>query len=113
MNARANDLPQALAKDDEFISDMCRFSESPLSEAQIRKRWRLSEATWNELGDDEQLVDRIAAESARRERLGLIARERAQRTFSRVPTVLTGILDGGDDVSPRHKIEASRELRAI
>ena len=33
--------------------------------------------------------------------------------FVGAPAVLGTILHGGDDVSPRHKIESARELRAI
>jgi hypothetical protein len=97
----------------EFIQDLCRFSENLVSEAAIKKKYRLADDVWEALGSEETLIERIEAEKIRRERLGLTARERAQRAFSSTPTVLDGILHGGDGVSPRHKIEAAREIRAI
>jgi hypothetical protein len=107
-----DDVAKSLTSNIEFVTDLCRYAEELATESQIRKKWRLSDATWNELSSDEQLIERIEAEKVRREHLGLTARERAQRTLSRVPTVLTSILDG-NDVSPRHRIESARELRAL
>src|SRR5262245_36110766 len=70
------------------------------------------DATWAHLGEDDKLVEAIEAEKIRRIRNGSTARERAQQHFATAPDVLGGILHG-DAVSPRHKIESARELRAI
>jgi hypothetical protein len=43
----------ALVEDQGFINDMCRFSENILSEAAIRKKYRLTESDWEKLNDDD------------------------------------------------------------
>jgi hypothetical protein len=107
------DLPQSVMKNDELISDLCRFAEGLLTEKQVRKKWHfLDDSAWAKLGEDDALVEQIELESSRRERLGLTARERAQRAFSRAPNVLANILDD-DSASPRHRIESAKELRVI
>jgi len=103
---------KSLLDNTEFVVDLCRFAENLASEAQIRKKYRLSDASWETLGANDTLVEQTEAEKLRRERLGLTARERAQRAFSRVPTVLDGILND-DSASPRHRIESAKELRVI
>jgi len=96
----------------EFISDLARFVENLLSDQQIKKKYRFDDTTWEKLGSDDALVEVIAAEKVRRTRNGSTARERAQQHFATAPNVLGNILND-DGVSPRHKIESVRELRAI
>src|SRR5262249_52116893 len=97
---------------DGLIDAMCRYSEGLLSEQQIRKRYRLSDATWEALGADDRLIEQIEAQKLKRERLGLTARERAQRAFSSAPVVLSGILN--DPSAPaRSRIESAKELRVV
>jgi hypothetical protein len=95
-----------------FIADCCRFAEQILTEQQVRKRWRLTDADWERLGSDEKLIEAIEIESVRRVRNGASAREKAQQVFVRTPTVLESILDD-KSMSPRHRIEAAREIRAV
>lgn len=83
------------------------------SEAAIRKKYRLPDDVWEGLGNDDELVEAIEARKRARIVSGTCARERAQQIFSTAPDVLGKILNAGDDVSPRHKIESARELRAI
>jgi hypothetical protein len=98
----------------EFIADMCRFAEGVLTEAQVKRRWQkiVDDATWNRLGEDEELITLIQAEKIRRIRSGQTAREKAQLHAIKAPDILDRIMTD-ESISPRHKIEASREMRAI
>src|SRR5262245_27681760 len=104
--------PISLLEDREFITDCARFAEGPVTEKQIKKKYRFDDATWEHLGSDDALVEAIELEKTRRIRDGTTARERAQVLYAETPTVLGNILhDGG--ASPRHRIESARELRQI
>ena len=96
----------------EFIVDLARFSEKLLTEAEVRKKYRLPDDVWAGLGNDDELVEAIEAEKVRRIRNGATARERAQQLFAAAPDVLGKILND-DSASPRHRIESARELRAV
>jgi hypothetical protein len=54
----------------------------------------------------------VDAERERRVLNGQAAREAAQRHFAKAPTVLGDILTD-EHISPRHRIEAARELRQV
>jgi hypothetical protein len=107
-----SDLAQALTTNTEFLTDMARFAEGLASEKDIRKKHKLAESEWTRLGNDEELIETIKREKERRIRNGLHAREKAQQVFVKVPDVLDEILSD-KNASPRHKVESSRELRAI
>jgi hypothetical protein len=107
-----SDLAQTLLTNTEFLADMARFAEAILSEADVRKKHYLSDEDWERLGSDERLIRAIEDEKIRRVRNGSHAREKAQQVFVTAPGVLDRILHD-DGVSPRHKIESARELRAI
>jgi len=104
--------PLSLEDNHEFITDCARYAEGLLSEQDVKKKHHFDDATWARLGEDEALIEKIEAEKTRRIRSGVTARERAQRLFAETPAVLGDILHG-ETVSPRHKIESARELRAI
>jgi hypothetical protein len=107
-----SDLAQTLITNTEFLADMARFAEGLASEKDIRKKHRLAESEWTRLGNDEELVRAIQDEKIRRIRSGLHAKEKAQQVFIKAPDVLDEILSD-KSASPRHRIESSRELRAI
>jgi len=109
MTSATKDL---IENDPEFVVDLARFAEGSLTERQVKKKYRFDDATWAQLGEDDALVERIEAERTRRVRDGSAAREKAQEIFATAPGVLGDILHG-EAVSPRHKIESARELRAI
>ena len=67
-----------LEDNQEFVADLCRFSEEILTENQVRKKYRLAESTWSILGENDSLVEKIEAEKIRRIRDGSSKRERAQ-----------------------------------
>ena len=96
----------------ELITNLARYAEGLLDEAAVKKIYRFSDEDWDRMGSNDELVEKIQAEKTRRIRNGSSARERAQTLFAEAPAVLGTILHG-DDVSPRHKIESARELRAI
>ena len=66
--------PAHLENDLEFIADCCRFAENILTEAQVRKKYRLPDDVWEKLGDDDKLVEKIEAEKIRSGRLPISSR---------------------------------------
>src|SRR5215831_7408589 len=107
-------MDDKLITDDNFIADCCRFSEGVLSEAAVKYRWRrvVSETDCLTMGSNDDLVDAIEREKIRRTRSGQTAREKAQLHATKAPDILDRIMTD-ESISPRHKIEASREIRAI
>ena len=60
IDLQQNQLTQ-LKDNIEFVSDCCRFRENILSEAAVKKKWKFDAATWEKLGDDDELVRAIEA----------------------------------------------------
>jgi hypothetical protein len=77
-----------------------------------KKQFRFDDDTWTHLGADDKLVEKIETEKFRRCRTGESAREKAQKLFVEAPGVLGDILHD-KTASPRHRIEASKELRVV
>jgi hypothetical protein len=103
-------FPTSLIDDQDFILAMARYADGLATEAQIKKRFRFDDETWNRLGADDKLVEKIELEKARRCRTGETAREKAQAHFTTIPDELNKLVRD-PSVSPRYKIDASRELR--
>ena len=101
--------PAHLENDLEFIADCCRFAEKILTEAQVRKKYRLPDDIWERLGSNDALVEKIEAEKIRRIRDGSSKRERAQLLVVQAPDVLSGILLDAN-ASPRHRIDSAKAL---
>jgi len=95
-----------------FITDCCRNTEGLLCDEDLRAKWALSDKYWSELANNEPLIQAVRAGRERRIANGDAAREAAQRHFANAPTVLGGILNDRL-VSPRHRIEAAKELRQV
>jgi hypothetical protein len=105
--------PAALVENAELISDMARYADGTLTEAQIKRKYRHFDGdVWELLGNDDALIDAIEAEKARRIRRGDTARERAQLLFADAPTVLGSIMNDPSS-SARHRIESAKELRVV
>ena len=103
--------PMDLANNSELIADLARFSEGVLTEQQIRRKWRhLDNNVWD--APDDALIDAVEAERVRRVRSGRAAREKAQNLAVQAPDVF-GTIMTNDGNSPRHRIEAAKELRAV
>jgi hypothetical protein len=95
-----------------FVTDCCRHTEGLLSDNEIKSKWVLSGEEWVGLAANTPLLGAVRAERERRILSGAAAREAALRYFAQAPTVLSDILID-EQVSPRHRIEAARELRQV
>jgi hypothetical protein len=103
--------PGDLLSNNELISDLCRYRESVLTEAQIRRRWRhLDKTIWD--NPSEALVDAVEAEAVRRVRSGAAARELAQKHHVAAPNMLSSIMNDAG-TSAKKRIESARELRTV
>jgi hypothetical protein len=95
----------------ELLQDLARYCEGIVTERNVRKKHKLAESDWERLGSDEAFIEVIKRCREARVRNGAAAREKAQQVFVEAPTVLGEILSD-KSANPRHRIEASRELRA-
>jgi hypothetical protein len=102
----------SLLNDHELIADLCRFAEGVFSEQEVRKRHRLADSVWKDLGANDELVEKIEAEKIRRIRDGSAKRELAQKHIVRGPTVLGSIMDDAN-ASPRHRVDAIKTLDSL
>jgi hypothetical protein len=106
------DLAAQLLADTEFVADLARYSEKLLTEKFIRRKYNLTDDAWEQLGNDDSLVEAIEAEKLRRIRNGLAKRELAQKYIVKGPTILNKIMDS-ETANERHKIDAVKALDAI
>jgi hypothetical protein len=95
-----------------FIVDCCRFCEGLITEDQIKTKYKLTDTDWARLAENEPLVQAVQREKERRIANGAATREKAQHLFLATPDVLNGIIHD-DNLSPRHRVDACRELRAV
>ncbi|MDE2284570.1 MAG: hypothetical protein KGK33_08155 [Hyphomicrobiales bacterium] len=93
-----------------FIADCARNTEGLISDSEIKTKYELSEADWEQLASNAPLLRAVRAERERRIADGVAAKEGARRHFAKAPNVLSEILTN-KQVPPRHRIEAARELR--
>jgi hypothetical protein len=105
-------LERSLIDNHELITDLARFSEALCTESAIRKKWRLSEDTWELLGSSDELVRAIEEEKTRRIRSGAAKRELAQQHIIRGPNVLATIMDD-PKANARHRVDSIKTLNAI
>jgi hypothetical protein len=99
-----------LINNQEFVCDLARFSENLLTEKFIRRKYgKLDDATWERLGGDDALVEKIEEEKVRRMRDGSSKREKSQQLIMKGPAILDSI---ASDVSasPRHRVDAIKTL---
>jgi hypothetical protein len=95
-----------------FIIDCSRYLEGLLSEDQIKTKYQFTDADWERLAENEPLVQAVHREKERRIANGTATREKAQHLFFATPDVLDGIIHD-ESLSPRHRVDACRELRAV
>src|SRR5215472_9107631 len=105
-------LERSLIENHELITDLARFSETLCTESAVRKKWRLSEETWELLGASDELVRAIEEEKTRRIRSGATKRELAQQHVIRGPNVLATIMDD-PKANARHRVDSIKALNAI
>jgi hypothetical protein len=101
-----------LIDDDEFVLAMARYADGIWTQAQVKKRFRFDDATWQKLGSDDRLVDKIETLKELRIRRGDTKRERAQQRVVQAPEVLGNIMMSAD-ASPKHRIDAAKALDAF
>jgi len=106
------DLTRSLCENSELVQDLCRYAENLASESAIRKKWRLSEDVWEQLGGSDELVRAVEEEKTRRIRSGATKREAAQLHIIRGPAVLATIMDDPRQ-SARHRVDSIKTLNAI
>ena len=104
--------PVQLEDDLEFISDLARYAEGLFSEQDVKKKHHLSADTWERLGSNEVLIEKIEAEKVRRIRNGSAKREKAQQLVVKAPDVLGGIMLDAS-ASPKHRIDSAKALDAF
>ena len=95
-----------------FIIDCCRNLEGLLGDGEIKSKYELRDEDWKRLADNGLLLRAVRAERERRIHNGEAARDAAQRHFARAPSILNSILTD-EQIAPRHRIEAARELRQV
>src|SRR5215470_2178712 len=101
---------RSLIDNHEFLTDCARYSEGLYTRAQVKKRWRnIDDATWDLLGDDNELVDAIELERTRRIRSGEAKREKAQQHVVAAPDILNGIMSDPKQ-SAKHRIDSAKAL---
>jgi len=105
---------RSLIDNHELVSDLARFAEGQAlcTESAIRKKWRLSEETWELLGSSDELVRAVEDEKTRRIRSGATKRELAQSHIIRGPAVLATIMDDAK-ANARHRVDCIKALNAI
>jgi len=94
-----------------FIADCSRNRERLFSDNQICEKYGLTMNAWAEIAQNKAVRLAVNTEHERRIRNGDAAREAAAKLFAEAPEVLGNILHD-KHASPRHRIEAARELRA-
>ena len=93
-----------------FVIDCTRHVEDLIGAEQLKTKYQLSEEAWRQLADNEPLQQAIERQRLHRIRSGEAAKEKAQHLFLVAPGVLSDLLNDST-ISPRHRIEAARELR--
>src|SRR5215813_12034327 len=112
MDSVPDDLAAQLLADTEFVCDLARYAEKLISEKFIRRKYNLTDDAWEQLGNNDELVDAIEAEKTRRIRNGSAKREKAQLHIVRAPDVLEKIMSD-DTQNSRHRVDAVKALDSL
>ena len=107
---RGVSIPLASDVGGAFITDCARNREKLLSDQQICEKFGITFEALTEIGANKAVRLAVNAEHQRRLVNGDAAREAAAKLFAEAPEVLGTILRN-EQASPRHRIEAARELR--
>jgi len=94
----------------QFVTDCTRAAEGLISDKELQEKYELSLVDWQNITKDVALGHAIRAERERRVRNGTAAQESAAALFATAPKVL-GTIMHDQYASPRHRIEAAREIR--
>jgi hypothetical protein len=101
--------PAHLEDDHELIENLARYAEGLLSKEAVKKKHRLPDSVWENLGGDDALVEKIEDEKRRRIRNGQAKREKSQQLVVKAPDVLSGIMLDAS-ASPKHRIDSAKVL---
>jgi hypothetical protein len=96
----------------EFVVDATRAAEGLIDDATLMEKYELSPQDLKNIASNKALGRAIRDERERRVRNGVAAREAACGYFVKVPKVLDSIVSD-QAASPRHRIEAAREIRQV
>jgi hypothetical protein len=94
-----------------FVVDATRAAEGLISDAELQRKYELSPLDFQAIAKDSALIRAIQIERERRVLSGVAVREAAAKHHVAAPRILGGILEN-ELSSPRHVIEAAKELRA-
>jgi len=94
-----------------FIVDAVRAAEGLQEDDELRAKYEISPSDLKKIAENTAVIAAIRDERARRVRNGQAAREAAQQRFIKSPAIMDAIMSD-QQANPRHRIEASRELRA-
>jgi hypothetical protein len=94
-----------------FVTDCARNRERLFSDSQLQEKYDIAPTDWNDIIKNKPLRLAISRECERRMLNNDAAREAAAKQFTKAPEILGGILED-QRASPRHRIEAAKELRA-
>jgi len=94
-----------------LITDLARNKERLFSDQQVCEKYDISKSAWTEIIQSKAIRLAVNAEHERRMLNGDGAREAAAKQFTKAPEVLGKILENEQN-SPKHRIDAARELRA-
>jgi hypothetical protein len=94
-----------------FIADLSRNKERLFSDDRVCEKYDIQPANWTQITQSKAIRLAVNAEHERRMLNGTAAQESAAKIFTEAPEVLGSILRD-QQASPRHRIEASKELRA-
>jgi len=93
-----------------FVVDATRAGESLITDQELREKYELSAADWRALTKSKELGRAIRAESERRQRSGLAAKEAAARHLVKGVGIVDQIMTSTES-HPKHRLDAFRELR--
>jgi|SRR5215472_8660355 len=108
---RGISIPLASDVGGAFITDCARNREKIFSDERICEKYGLTFDAYKEIAQNQAVRLAVSSEHERRIQNGDAARDAAAKLFSEAPTVLGEILNN-KQASPRHRIEAAKELRA-
>src|SRR5262249_12072025 len=94
-----------------FVTDLSRNKERLFSDQQVCEKYDITSDAWTEITQSKAVRLAVNAEHERRMLNGDAAREAAAKQFTKAPEVLGKILENERN-SPKHRIDAARELRA-
>jgi len=106
-------MSDSLIDDPEFLSDFARLCEGIYDEKFLRRKYHfVGDKTWELLGQDESLIEKIELERARRVRSGATKRELAQKYMVSAPDVLNNIMND-PEANHRHVVDAIKTMDAL